>query len=312
MKKRLLCFVVALVFVINVTIPVLANEISSSSTSDSISAALPEVQLPDAGILPGNPVYFLDKLIEKIVIVFTFSPEKKAERLLGDANERLAEAEELAESGEQELADQTSQEYLNTMEEVQVQITIAINDGKVSGTVYSDVYTVVSDNKSKNVVAVVYGMDLSQRNAAIVLLRVLAKSPEQARKGLLNAFENQLRHQLEEYATVLVQIDGKTVTLNIYPKLKHDSDKSANNQDNKKDNQLNNSSTKQGQENYKDNDKENKKDKNINSQNKSTDSKKGMNNSELEGTKASRADTTKDNYAGRAKGKDVERESDED
>jgi len=213
MKKKLISFLVAFVFMLNLAVPVLADTTSTTpaTTSGGVSS-----QLPDPGILPDSPFYFLDKLFEQIQLIFIFSPEKKAEVLLEDANERLSESNALIDEGKQELATKTAQAYVNTIEAAQVQVIIAVNDGKVSGTVYDSVYTIVNGQKSQNVVAVVYGLDLSERNAAKVLLRVLAKAPEQARKGLLNAFENVIKHEVEENSNILITIDGKTVSLAVY------------------------------------------------------------------------------------------------
>lgn len=52
------------------------------------------------GIKPGNFFYFFDTTFEKIGLFFTFSPEKKARKALEYADERLAEAEAVAENAE--------------------------------------------------------------------------------------------------------------------------------------------------------------------------------------------------------------------
>jgi len=44
------------------------------------------------GIGPGNPFYFVDKLSERLSLIFTFNKVKKAEKYLEFAEERLAEA----------------------------------------------------------------------------------------------------------------------------------------------------------------------------------------------------------------------------
>lgn len=50
----------------------------------------------DAGLIPGNPFYFLDSWAEGLSLFFTFNNEKKAEKRLRFAEEKIAEAEELA------------------------------------------------------------------------------------------------------------------------------------------------------------------------------------------------------------------------
>ena len=49
---------------------------------------------PSAGITPNSPFYFLDTTFEKIGLIFTFGSEKKAEKALKYAGERLSEIEE--------------------------------------------------------------------------------------------------------------------------------------------------------------------------------------------------------------------------
>jgi len=55
-----------------------------------------ELQLPDPGITPDSPFYFLDLWGERVGLSFAFGAEAKAERALGYAEERLAEAHAMA------------------------------------------------------------------------------------------------------------------------------------------------------------------------------------------------------------------------
>ena len=50
-----------------------------------------------AGIKPGSFFYFFDTTFEKVNLFFTFNPQKKAQKPLEHAEERLAEAEAVAE-----------------------------------------------------------------------------------------------------------------------------------------------------------------------------------------------------------------------
>jgi len=50
-----------------------------------------------AGIKPGSFFYFFDTAFEKIGLFFTFNPEKKTEKALEYANERLAEVQAIEE-----------------------------------------------------------------------------------------------------------------------------------------------------------------------------------------------------------------------
>jgi len=55
-----------------------------------------EEELPDPGITPDSPFYFLDNLGKKLGLMFTFGDEAKAQKALGYAEERLAEANAMA------------------------------------------------------------------------------------------------------------------------------------------------------------------------------------------------------------------------
>jgi hypothetical protein len=203
MKKKILSLAITMVFLLNVAAPAFADSTpvsttSTATTEQTVSVTGSEATTTvDAGTLPDSPVYVVDTLIEKIILIFTFSPEKKAKKLLANANERLEEAKVMTDEGKQELATETAEVYVATVEKAQVQITIAINEGTLSDTVDSTVYGTVYNKKGSSVVAIVYGLDLSQKHAAEVLVRVLAKSPEAARKGLINALQNVLKHQVD-------------------------------------------------------------------------------------------------------------------
>jgi hypothetical protein len=75
-----------------------------------------ETELPNPGITPDSPFYFLDILGEKISMFFTFGIEKKVEKALKIAKEKLAEIKMMAEKNRPkalEKANQKYQEYLN-------------------------------------------------------------------------------------------------------------------------------------------------------------------------------------------------------
>lgn len=67
--------------------------------------------LPPVTILPTSPFYPLKLFWEKVVLFFTFSPEKKAEITLKNAEARLAEAYRLIENKEFTKAKETLERY---------------------------------------------------------------------------------------------------------------------------------------------------------------------------------------------------------
>ncbi len=68
-------------------------------------------ELPNPGLTPDSPFYFLETIAEDIVTFFTFSDLKKAERYAALSAERVAEAEALVEKGKPEFVEKTLQRY---------------------------------------------------------------------------------------------------------------------------------------------------------------------------------------------------------
>ena len=60
------------------------------------TAGADDDELPDPGITPDSPFYFLDNWGKEIGLFFTFGPEAKARKALRYAEERLAEAQVMA------------------------------------------------------------------------------------------------------------------------------------------------------------------------------------------------------------------------
>lgn len=70
-----------------------------------------ETELPKPGLTPDSPFYFLDILGEKIGLFFTFGAEKKAEKAMQYAGEKLAEVKAMAEANKVEALKKASQKY---------------------------------------------------------------------------------------------------------------------------------------------------------------------------------------------------------
>ena len=67
-------------------------------------------------ILPGQALYFLESLKEKIQLFTAISPAAKAQLYLDFANQRLAEYEALSKQGKNDLAKKSFDQYLEKME----------------------------------------------------------------------------------------------------------------------------------------------------------------------------------------------------
>ncbi len=67
--------------------------------------------LPSPGLTPDSPFYFLDTLGEKIGMFFAFSAEKKAEKAMQYAGEKLMEVKAMAEKNKIDALNKSGQKY---------------------------------------------------------------------------------------------------------------------------------------------------------------------------------------------------------
>jgi len=130
--------------------------------------------LPDAGMLPGNPFYFLKSTSEGIGTFFSFGKVAKAERYAHLADKRLAEAEELADGGDSERAEKATEKYQERMDRALARAEEAKAEGK-------DV---------DEVLARVAEATLKHQET---LARVYEQVPEKAREAIKNAMERSAR-----------------------------------------------------------------------------------------------------------------------
>jgi len=129
-----------------------------------------EAELPNPGILPNSPVYFLKPLTEKVRGIFILGEDNKALYSLKLADKRLSEAKALADKGEDELATNTAERAAEENQEAQEHLDKAETQGK-------------------DVTAVVERLAANSARQQAVLTRVLEKVPEQAKAAIQRAME---------------------------------------------------------------------------------------------------------------------------
>ncbi len=130
--------------------------------------------LPNPGMLPDHPLYFLKNLWEDIVTFFTFGEMAKAERYMFLAEMRMAEAFGLIDKGKDvfvERALERHQERLN-------RALAKAEQAKEKGMDTDDLLTRVSEATLKH---------------QDVLLRVIESAPEQAVPALERAMEQSMK-----------------------------------------------------------------------------------------------------------------------
>ena len=134
-----------------------------------------EDELPDPGITPDSPFYFLDNWGKNIGLFFAFGPEAKARKALEYAEERLAEAQAMAVKNRIREVEQAANGYNEFLTIVAERAEEARQQG-------------VSDNISEKVA-------LATSKHLSVLDRVKETVPEQAREAIARAKEASINGQ---------------------------------------------------------------------------------------------------------------------
>ena len=129
------------------------------------------------GVKPGSFFYFFDTTFEQISLFFTFSPEKKAEKALAYADERIAEAEAVAGDNNVEAVKTAITNYEGNIA-LATEKSKEVQDKERS----ESLFTLIADNTSKN---------------QEVLSAVLIKVPEEAKEAITQAIEASRKGQEE-------------------------------------------------------------------------------------------------------------------
>jgi len=97
-----------------------------------VGVAHAQTNLPNAGMLPDSPFYFLERLSEGVATFFTFDNKAKAERIFNQSEERLAEVEALIEKGKSEKAQEIVERYQERVSKAIEKAELAKKDGDKS------------------------------------------------------------------------------------------------------------------------------------------------------------------------------------
>jgi len=124
-------------------------------------------ELPDPGLTPDSPFYFLDTWGKNIGMFFTFGNEAKVRKALQYAEERLAETRTMAAKNRVREMERAANDYDGFMAMVNERLEAAVQQG-------------LSDNISERVA-------LATAKHLNILDRVKDQVPEQAREALTHA-----------------------------------------------------------------------------------------------------------------------------
>ncbi len=136
-----------------------------------------ETELPDPGMTPDSPFYFLEIIAEEIGTFFTFGDLKKAERHAALAEERLAEAQAMVEKGKSELAEKTLARYEKQLNKSIARAEKAMAKGK----------------STEKVIEVVAKVGQATSKHLEVLAEIYEKVPEQVKPAIENAMKVSVR-----------------------------------------------------------------------------------------------------------------------
>lgn len=153
--------------------------------------------LPEPGMLPGNPFYFLKSWSEGIGTFFTFGDVAKAERFLNLSEKRLAEANALVAKGKPEVAEKAVVRY---QEQLNRALT-KVEEAKAKGLDTDEILARVSKATLKHqaVLADVYEKVPEQAKSAIQrAMQVGMRGHEEALKAVSGQKREEVMEQIEQ------------------------------------------------------------------------------------------------------------------
>lgn len=142
--------------------------------------------LPNPGLLPGNPFYFLDSLFEGLGSLVTFGDLSKAERHFALAEERLAESEALADKGDSNRAEKAAEKYQERLDRALAKAEEANEAGRDTDAVLEKIAEATVRHQE-------------------VLADIYEKVSEQAKEAIQRAMENSARG----HETALSAVSGE-------------------------------------------------------------------------------------------------------
>jgi len=173
-SRKVKCVPLILIFLLLTATPALAGE-------------------PAAGITPGSPFYWFDRLAERVQLLFTFDPQAKVQALQKIGLERLAEAQEVQDPktvGELISAYQTSQEEADELAGTNSDSLTTVSDGL--GTAIAKLNqlleTAKAEGREKAAAAITRAIANLTRTSER-LEKLAAKMPEKAKEKAAKAAE---------------------------------------------------------------------------------------------------------------------------
>lgn len=142
-----------------------------------------EAELPVAGTVPGDFFYFLETISEGFGTLFTFKDEAKIDRALHLAEERLSEADELAQFGDSKHAEKAMERYEKHLKRALAYADRVTEKGEPADDVNARVAEATARHQS-------------------VLLGVYEKAPKETRESIEHALQQSVKGHEESRAEI--------------------------------------------------------------------------------------------------------------
>src|SRR3989344_6426017 len=113
MLKKIIILFLCLVLIVNVNSQDEANDATSVQLEDAVD---------DGGITPDSVFYGLDNAWERVSLAFTFNKEKKAEKELKYARERLREVKLMVEENKLDAVQKAEERHRKLIENVRARM----------------------------------------------------------------------------------------------------------------------------------------------------------------------------------------------
>ncbi len=159
-----------------------------------------ETELPDPGLTPDSPFYFFDTLGEKIGMFFTFGTEKKAEKTMKYAEEKLAEAKAIAEKKKPKALEKAGQRY----QEFLGLANAKIQEAKEKGRDVEELVTLITEKTLKHQEILVETFEKVPEETKTAIKKVI----EASRKGAEKVAQAMASAKKEELLQKIWEIKG--------------------------------------------------------------------------------------------------------
>jgi hypothetical protein len=186
MKRKIVSIVLATAFIIS------GFSVKTFADVDSNETSLKSL----AGITPDNIFYPVDKLLDEVRVILSFSDGSKIEKLIGIAQERLGESQAMAEKSKDKEATEALEEYRTTLEKADFNLDKAVKKNEST-----------KDVKVSEKIAKVEEKLLEEQNLSTkVLEEIKDKLQETKTKEILNTI---LQMQQEKKEAVRTMVDSR-------------------------------------------------------------------------------------------------------